>query len=97
MLGSAGKVSYRAYLVNGLDASRFSAEGIRSGRQSGAKALASDPAFVGRIDFSPTPGAFVGGSIYTVDSGQGQFNEAGTSFGIPTTIGEVHAQLKRVV
>jgi len=92
VLGTAGKFSYRAYLVNGLDASRFTAEGIRGGRQSGARALAADPAFVGRIDIALTSGVFFGGSVYTGNSGQGQFIDAGRSIGIRTTIGEVHAQ-----
>ena len=94
VLGSAGKFSYRALLVAGLDASRFSAEGIRSGRQSGAKSIAADMAFVGRVDYAVVPGIMLGGSIYTGNSGQGQYVENGRNFGIRTTIGEVHGQLQ---
>lgn len=94
MLGSAGKFSYRAYMVAGLDASRFSAEGIRSGRQSGAKSIATDMVFVGRLDYALMPGASVGGSFYTGNSGQGQFVENGIPYGIRTTIGEVHGQFQ---
>ena len=94
MLGSAGKFSYRAYMVAGLDASRFSSEGIRNGRQSGSRSIATDMAFVGRLDYALMPGAGVGGSIYTGNSGQGQFVENGRTYGIRTTIGEVHGQLQ---
>ncbi len=94
LLGSAGKFSYRAYMVAGLDATRFSAEGIRSGRQSGARSLATDMALVGRLDYALMPGASIGGSIYSGNSGQGQFVENGKTYGIRTTIGEVHGQLQ---
>lgn len=94
LLGSAGKFSYRAYLVAGLDASRFTAEGIRGGRQSGAKSIAEDMGIVGRLEYAWTPGASIGGSIYSGNSGQGQYAENGTHYGIRTTIGEVHGQLQ---
>lgn len=92
--GSAGPVSYRAYVINGLDASGFSSDGIRGGRQKGAEALATDLAFVGRVDVNPTPGVFFGGSLYVGDSGQGQFGVDGRQLGVRTTIGEVHGQLQ---
>jgi len=94
IVGSAGALSYRIYLVNGLDASGFGASGIRGGRQSGSKAKASDIAFVGRLDFTPTPGFFFGGSLYSGNSGQGQFVQNGRSLGVQTTIGEIHAQVQ---
>jgi hypothetical protein len=91
-VGARGRVSYRAYLVNGFDAAGFSADGVRGGRQKGSKAKASDLGFVGRIDVTPTPGVFVGGSVYFGDSSQGQFETGGQEFSVGTTIGEVHAQ-----
>jgi hypothetical protein len=51
-------------------------------------------ALVGRLDYALVPGASVGGSIYTGNSGQGQFTENGIAYGIRTTIGEVHGQLQ---
>lgn len=50
LFGNAGNVSYKAYIVNGLDAKDFSASGLRGGRQKGSKALAEDLAVVGRVD-----------------------------------------------
>jgi len=93
IVGSGGRVSYRAYVVNGLDASGFDASGLRGGRQKGSAAEASDPAFVARVDVEATPGVFVGGSIYHGDSSQGQFTDSlGDPFSVGTTIGEVHGQ-----
>lgn len=64
-------IAYRAYVTEGLDARRFTAEeGIREGRQSGSEALMLNPAFSGRLDWVGTPGLLVGVSSYTGDSWQ---------------------------
>ncbi len=88
VLGSRGLVSYRAYVVAGLNAEGFSASGLRGGRQEGIESLAEDLAFVGRVDVTPAPGLFAGGSLYAGNSGQGQFDNVS----VGTTIGEVHGQ-----
>lgn len=90
--GSAGMFSYRAYVVNGLVGANFSSSGIRSGRQKGSKAKAENFAFTGRLDVTPTPGVFVGGSIYTGGSGQGDIAIDGRNFDVRTTIVDVHGQ-----
>ena len=90
--GSVDRVSYRAYVVNGLDATGFSAGGIRGGRQKGAKAKADDFAFVGRFDIAPTPGVFGGASVYSGGSGQGQIELDGRSLAVTTTIVDLHGQ-----
>ncbi|MFQ5741501.1 MAG: hypothetical protein ACE5JX_21095 [Acidobacteriota bacterium] len=92
VVGSTGRVNYRAYLVNGLDAGGFSAAGLRKGRQKGSQAHSSDFAFVGRLDVNPTPGVFFGGSLYVGDSGQGRFEFQGRQLDVRTTIGELHGQ-----
>jgi len=94
VLGSAGMFSYRAYLVNGMNALGYSASGIRGGRQKGAKAKAEDFAFVGRLDANPSPGIILGGSFYIGGAGQGQVIESGRKHDVRTTIGEVHAQMQ---
>lgn len=65
-------LQYRMYAVNGLRADKFTSQGIRDGRQSGAKALAENFAFTGRIDYTPwfAPGLLVGASTYLGDAGQ---------------------------
>ena len=60
IFGEAGPVEYRAYAVAGLDASGFSASGIRGGRQKGARSLAEDFAFTGRVDLTSVPGLLAG-------------------------------------
>ena len=94
ILGSAGLFSYRAYMINGMNASGFTADGIRGGRQKGAKAKAEDFAFVGRLDMNPTPGMIFGGSFYIGGSGQGQIMESGQNYKVLTTIAEVHGQVQ---
>ena len=57
-------LSYRAYLVNGLKASGFSAEtGIRGGRQEGKEASFANPSITGRVEWA-RPGLRVGGSFW---------------------------------
>lgn len=87
-LGSRGRVSYRAYIVAGLDAEGFSASGIRSGRQEGVESRASDWAFAGRVDVAPVAGVFVGAGLYNGGSDQGKF--PGVDVG--TTLVELHGQ-----
>jgi hypothetical protein len=88
VLGARGPVSYRAYLVNGLDASGFGAAGLRGGRQGGAQALAADWALAARLDVTPMPGAFAGVGLYRGNSGQ----DAVGAVDAGTTIVEVHGQ-----
>ncbi len=94
VLGSAGRFSYRAYVVSGLNAAGFTADGLRGGRQRGSRAKTTDPAFVGRLDFTPVTGAFVGGSVYTGGSAQNQYQVNGRTLEVQTTIGEVHGQVQ---
>jgi len=86
--GEFGDFVYRTYLVNGLDASGFSAEGLRDGRQNGSEALAEDFALTGRLDWMGMPGTTLGVSGYFGDSGQEQI--AGGDVG--TAIWDAHAE-----
>lgn len=94
VLGSAGKLSYRAYVVSGLNAAGFAADGLRGGRQRGSRARTTDPAFVGRLELTPFSGVLAGGSWYTGGSAQNQFVVDGTPLKVNTVIGEVHAQVQ---
>ncbi len=85
--GEAGDFSYRTYLIDGLDASGFSAGGIRGGRQNGSEALAEDFAWVGRVDWHGLEGLTIGASAYHGGSGQSQFGAD-----VDTTIVEAHAE-----
>jgi hypothetical protein len=69
--GFVGPLAYRAYLVNGLDATGFSAKsGIRGGRQILEEAKVNDAAVVGRLEGSPASGVQLGVSGYYGNSGQ---------------------------
>jgi uncharacterized small protein (DUF1192 family) len=87
--GDAGPVSWRAYLVTGLDAGGFTAaSGIRGGRQRGSQAIAEDLALTARADWVPTPGLLLGLSGYAGDSAQ----EATGLDGARLTIWDAHAE-----
>ncbi len=61
---------FELYAMTGLDAAGFSLKnGIRKGRQGGAKAAAEGLAFAGRLEHEPLPGAVLGLSGYFGASG----------------------------
>ena len=91
-------VSYKVYAQAGLDAAGFKSSGYRSARQKGSKSMANDWAFVARLDWIPTDGLLLGGSVWTGASGQNQ-TLTNPSTGIKyrlgdvwTTIWELHVQ-----
>lgn len=94
VFGEVGGFTYRSYVVNGLDARGFTAGGIRGGRQKGSNAKAEDFAWVGRLDWTATPGLIAGGSLYYGDSGQGLVDPLGGEVGVSTRIVELHADWK---
>lgn len=94
IFGEHGPVSYRSYILAGLQAvtntgvTGFSgASGLRNGRSSGAKSLAEDLAWVGRVDVSPVEGVKAGGSLYVGEADQGLAVHA-----VPVTLWELHGQ-----
>ena len=95
------RVQYRAYVVNGFDATGFSSSGLRGGRQKGSEAKAEDLSFVARVDYEPRPGMQLGASYYQGNSGQDQrFTQpvSGATVKLPnvsTRIWEVHGELQR--
>jgi thiamine biosynthesis lipoprotein ApbE len=88
--GDAGPFSYRLYLVNGLNAEGFAADGLREGSQEGSNALARNFAFTGRLDYAGLPGVLVGASFFTGNSAQDHVTPAGKSFGARTTFVDLH-------
>ena len=100
VFGQLGEtLSYRSYVVNGLEASGFSSSGLRGGRQKGSRATAEDLAGVFRIDWDPTPGLRIGGSYYYGNSGQEERLDLGGSNvklpDVPTQIWELHTDYTR--
>ena len=96
VFGGTESVNYRAYVVNGFDATGFSAEGLREGRQSGAEASAENFGVVGRVDYTGVLGLTVGTSAYVGNSGQGATlpSDPATTIGAQTFIWEGHAEYK---
>jgi len=89
LFGDVGRVSYRTYVVTGMDSSRFDAEeGLHEGKQAGAEAKAQDLAFVARADWHPIEGTLLGGAYYNGNSGQGR------GFAGRVRLAEVHAESK---
>lgn len=84
-----GGFSYRAYLINGLRGEKFSAEGIRGGRQAGKEANAQSLAWTGRLEWSPRPGIQAGAGFYT-----GNSNQSGGGEALPTRVVEVHGEFR---
>lgn len=91
IFGELGPITYRAYLMNGLEAERFAASGLRSGRQNGAKALAENLTWVGRIDWTAIPGFVAGVSGYVGDSAQGLADTTG-ELSVDTRLLEAHVE-----
>ena len=84
-----GHLSYRVYVMNGLDATGFSASGIRGGRQAGKEANAQSLAWTGRVDWTPLPGVLLGASFYT-----GNSNQTGDGEALTTTLWDAHAEYR---
>jgi hypothetical protein len=92
ILGSVGVVNFRAYVTNGLRGAGFSSAGLRGGRQNGAKALAANLAFSGRLDVTAMPGVVAGLGLYKGGSGQEQVVLEGARLAVGTTVVEVHGR-----
>ncbi len=88
-------LSYRVYLVEGLNAAKFTAEGISDGRQSGNKAIANRFALTGRLDWKPLPGTTTGFGFYKGSSIYSEpYGAPISSITIPTTLLEAHAEYR---
>lgn len=88
----APSLNYRAYIVEGLNAQKFSAsEGIRGGRQSGANALIENVGITGKIEYEGLAGTRLGVSFYTGNSGQGAKDSLG-DISASTTLFSIHGE-----
>lgn len=93
LFGDVGPFTYRTYVVGGLDASGFAADnGLREGRQEGSETKVEDFAWVGRLDYTGTPGLLLGASAYFGDSGQDLRTPEGRRLGVGTTLYEGHLE-----
>lgn len=95
VFGEAGILSYRSYVVTGLQAFKdygvngfTSATALRSGRSSAARSYAEDLAWVGRVDIALGEGVTVGTSLYAGEADQ----STTTLRSVSVTLREVHLQ-----
>ncbi|MEQ9569726.1 MAG: hypothetical protein RLN75_06010 [Longimicrobiales bacterium] len=93
LFGDNGDVSWRLYLMNGLDGAGFDADGFRGGRQKGSRALAEDFGVAARLDWNGVPALTLGGSVYTGEADQGRLLD-GVEVDGGHTIWELHADYK---
>ncbi len=91
VFGEHGPISWRAYAVNSIRGDRFSAGGVRGGRQKGANAQIEDIALTGRLDYTPFEGTTIGGSFYSGNTGQGNV-VAGETVEGNLTIFDLHGE-----
>ncbi|MAE70096.1 MAG: hypothetical protein CME06_06465 [Gemmatimonadetes bacterium] len=91
-LSPAEEWRFELYAMSGLDAAGFSLKnGIRKGRQGGAKAVADGLAFTGRLEHEPLPGAVFGLSGYFGSAGA----NAGLDIDVPVAGGTLDARYKK--
>ncbi len=83
---------YRAYIVSGLNAAKFTELGPRGGREISIDTI-SRPAGVFRIDYNPFPGGVLGGSYYIGNSGAFDLEEP-VDLKLRTTVKEAHGELR---
>lgn len=88
-LGSGWR--YRAFVTTPLNAARFSADGIRDGRQKGSRANAGRVAGTARLEYAGVRGLTTGVSLW---SGRSGF-EFRPRFDVPVTIVEADARYSR--
>ena len=91
VFGEHGPLSWRAYAVNSIRGDRFSAGGVRGGRQKGANAQIEDIALTGRLDYTPIEGTTIGGSFFSGNTGQGN-SVAGEVVEGKLTIVDLHGE-----
>ena len=93
LFGDAGDFAWRLYVMNSFDGTKFTADGLRGGRQKGAKATAEDVGFAGRVDYTGRPGLLVGASSFVGNTGQNR-EAAGETVDGRLIVWDLHADYK---
>lgn len=79
-------LSYRLYLLNGLNAEDFTPdEGIRGGRQEGRHASFANPSLTGRLEWA-RPGLKIGGSFWYGGTANADSALGTGTFAVPVTL-----------
>jgi hypothetical protein len=97
--GDGGGLNWSAYAINGLNATQFDANGVRSGRQKGNRALWEDVGGVASVDWSrgdADGSLLIGASAYYGGADQGLVNDStGSAVDVSNSILEAHAEFRR--
>ncbi len=89
---ASGALGYRAYLVAGLDASKFTAaDGLRKGRSKGNKSKAEDLAGVVRLEYATSAGLSLGVTGYYGGADHG----TNGTYDVNVGVGVADARFKR--
>ena len=92
VFGDIGSLSYRAYLVGGMNASGFTPDvGVREGRHERGFANANHMAGVARADYAFTPTFTTGGAFY-IGSASTEPTPGFNLVSVPMKMVEAHAQ-----
>ncbi|MCZ6819518.1 MAG: hypothetical protein O7G31_08510 [Calditrichaeota bacterium] len=91
ILGESSKgLAYKLFLTESLNAAKFSSNGIRGGRQNGAKAIAEDLGISGRLNYTGIPGLDFGGSFFLGNTGQTLVDSSGKNIDISLKLFSLH-------
>jgi hypothetical protein len=88
-------IGYKLYVIESLNAAAISSNGVRSGRQNGAQAVAENMALTGRLNYTGIPGLDVGGSFFLGKTGQGLTDANGSEIDAGYTLMSLHALFAR--
>ncbi len=88
-------IGYKLYVTESLNASKFSSNGVRSGRQNGAKAVAEDLAISGRLNYTGIPGLDFGGSFFVGNTGQAMVDSTGAEVDAAFSLFSLHGMFAR--
>lgn len=94
--GMIGSFDYTAYVINGLNGSKFDAKGVRGGRQKGNRAIWEDVGGVAALDYNYDNALGIGGSAYTGGADQGLVvGTSGETLSVRNSIYEAHVEFRR--
>ncbi len=96
ILGAATNgFSYKLYILESLNAAKFGSNGVRSGRQNGAKAKAEDFGVSGRVNYTGIAGLDIGASFFSGNTGQGLVDSTGSNINAGYSVFSAHAVFAR--
>lgn len=91
ILGESSKgLAYKLFVTESLNAAQFSSNGIRGGRQNGAKAIAEDLGISGRLNYTGILGLDFGVSFFLGNTGQTLVDSSGKNIDVSLKLFSLH-------